>query len=79
MSIEIDPREIELNLLDHLKGLGFNRLSFGFQDTNLKVQEAINRVQDSDFVDQLIKRGRSLGFESINLDVIYGLPHQSAE
>jgi oxygen-independent coproporphyrinogen-3 oxidase len=79
MSIEIDPREIELDLLDHLKNLGFNRLSFGFQDANLEVQEAINRVQDSDFVKQLILRGRSLGFQSINLDVIYGLPHQRLE
>jgi oxygen-independent coproporphyrinogen-3 oxidase len=79
MSIEIDPREIELDLLDHLKNLGFNRLSFGFQDANLEVQEAINRVQDSDFVKQLIIRGRSLGFQSINLDVIYGLPHQRLE
>jgi len=79
MSIEIDPREIELDLLDHLKQLGFNRLSFGFQDANLKVQEAINRVQDSDFVNQLIQHGRSLGFQSINLDVIYGLPHQTPE
>ncbi len=77
MSIEIDPREIELDLLDHLKELGFNRLSFGVQDTNLKVQEAINRVQDTEFVQQLIERGRELDFDSVNLDLIYGLPHQT--
>ena len=79
MSIEIDPREIELDLLDHLKQLGFNRLSFGFQDANVKVQEAINRVQDTNFLAELMKRARSLNFNSINLDVIYGLPHQSPE
>ena len=79
MGIEIDPREIELELLDHLRRLGFNRLSFGLQDTNKEVQEAINRVQDTEFVAQLINRGRTLGFESINLDVIYGLPHQTPE
>lgn len=79
ISIEIDPREIELSLLDHLKELGFTRLSFGVQDTNLVVQEAINRIQDLDFIKQLIKRGKSLGFRSINLDVIYGLPHQTAD
>ena len=77
MSIEIDPREIELDLLDHLKELGFNRLSFGVQDTNLEVQEAINRVQDTDFVQQLIERGRALQFDSVNIDLIYGLPHQT--
>lgn len=79
MGIEIDPREIELELLDHLRALGFNRLSFGLQDTNKEVQAAINRVQDTEFVAALIKRGRALGFSSINLDVIYGLPHQTAE
>ena len=79
MSIEIDPREIELDLLDHLKQLGFNRLSFGVQDTNIEVQEAINRVQDTHFVHQLIERGRNLGFDSVNVDLIYGLPHQTED
>lgn len=78
LSIEIDPREIELNLLDHLKGLGFNRLSFGLQDTNLIVQESINRVQDIDFIAALLKRARELNYASVNLDLIYGLPHQTA-
>lgn len=77
MSIEIDPREIELDLLDHLKDLGFNRLSFGVQDTNLEVQEAINRVQDTEFVHQLIERGKTLNYDSVNIDLIYGLPHQT--
>ncbi|MBU2883377.1 oxygen-independent coproporphyrinogen III oxidase [Psychrosphaera sp. B3R10] len=77
MSIEIDPREIELDYLDHLYSLGFTRLSFGVQDTNLQVQEAINRVQDLTFIKSLLRRARDLGFCSINLDVIYGLPHQS--
>lgn len=76
-SIEIDPREIELELLDHLATLGFNRLSFGVQDTNLEVQQAINRVQDTGFIAELMTRARTLGFRSINLDLVYGLPHQS--
>ena len=79
MGIEIDPREVELDLLDRLRALGFNRLSFGLQDTNLEVQQAIKRVQDTEFVAELMTRGRALGFSSINLDVIYGLPHQTAE
>lgn len=77
MSIEIDPREIELELLDHLKSLGFNRLSFGVQDTNIEVQEAINRVQNTDFVRALLERARVLNYDSMNLDLIYGLPHQT--
>ena len=79
VSIEIDPREIELDYLDELKRLGFNRLSFGVQDTNLEVQEAINRIQDTNFIAQLIQRARALNIDSINLDVIYGLPHQSRD
>lgn len=76
MGIEIDPREIELDYIDHLASLGFNRLSIGVQDINEEVQVAINRVQDTDFVVDLIQRAKSLQFESINIDLIYGLPHQ---
>ena len=79
IAIEIDPREVELTLLDHLKSLGFNRLSFGLQDTNLDVQQAINRVQSTEFLAQLIQRAKALNYDSVNLDVIYGLPHQNRE
>lgn len=79
MSIEIDPREIELEMVDHLYSLGFNRLSLGVQDIDPKVQEAINRVQSTDFIEAFIKRAREVGFKSINLDLIYGLPHQTVE
>ncbi|MGJ8680121.1 oxygen-independent coproporphyrinogen III oxidase [Paraglaciecola sp.] len=79
MSIEIDPREIELDLLDHLYSLGFNRVSIGVQDTNTKVQHAINRPQSFAFIQKLIKRAKKLGFDSVNIDLIYGLPHQTQE
>lgn len=79
MGIEIDPREIELDYLNHLSSLGFNRLSIGVQDINQEVQEAINRVQDTDFIIELIQRAKQLRFESVNIDLIYGLPHQTAE
>ena len=79
MSIEIDPREIELNLADHLFELGFNRLSLGVQDIDLKVQKAINRVQSTEFIEQFIKHAKNVGFSSINIDLIYGLPHQTLE
>ena len=79
MSIEIDPREIELNLAQHLFDLGFNRLSIGVQDIDLKVQQAINRVQDTDFIHQFIREAKAVGFKSINIDLIYGLPHQNID
>ncbi len=78
-SIEIDPREIELPIIDELYAHGFNRLSFGIQDFDEKVQVAINREQDESFIEALIERARKVGFGSINLDLIYGLPHQTKE
>ena len=59
ISIEVDPREIELDILDHLRALGFTRLSMGVQDFNKVVQERVNRVQDEAFIFALIKRART--------------------
>jgi oxygen-independent coproporphyrinogen-3 oxidase len=79
MSIEIDPREIEMNLAEHLYNLGFNRLSIGVQDIDHKVQETINRVQSTEFISDFIAHAKQVGFKSINVDLIYGLPHQTLE
>ena len=79
MSIEIDPREIEMGLAEHLYSLGFNRLSFGVQDIDEKVQKAINRVQSTEFIGDFIKHSKEVGFDSINVDLIYGLPHQTTD
>ncbi len=79
MSIEVDPREIELDMADHLHDLGFNRISIGVQDIDQKVQETINRVQSTAFIEQLIHRAKDVGFKSVNVDLIYGLPHQTPE
>ena len=76
-SIEIDPREIELSYIDDLAEIGFNRLSIGVQDINKEVQEKINRVQSTTFIASLVARAKELGFSSINLDLIYGLPMQT--
>ncbi len=76
-SIEIDPRVTTKEQLETLYELGFNRLSLGIQDFNLKTQEAINRIQDFTLVDNLVKEARTIGFKSINFDLIYGLPYQS--
>lgn len=79
VSIEMDPREIELDMLDHLRNIGFNRISMGVQDFNKAVQKAVNREQDEEFVNALLVRARELGFQSTNLDLIYGLPLQNVE
>jgi oxygen-independent coproporphyrinogen-3 oxidase len=78
-SIEIDPRTIDEKRLDTLADLGFNRLSFGVQDFDLAVQKAVHRVQPAEQVFSLVAAARSRGFESINVDLIYGLPKQSPE
>ncbi len=78
ISIEIDPREIELNTLDHLRSEGFNRISIGVQDFNKEVQTLVNREQDEQFIFDLVNRAKALGFRSTNLDLIYGLPKQTA-
>jgi oxygen-independent coproporphyrinogen III oxidase len=78
-SIEIDPRTIDEKRLDTLAELGFNRLSFGVQDFDLAVQKAVHRVQPAEQVFSLVAAARARGFESINVDLIYGLPMQSPE
>ena len=77
MSIEVDPREIELDVIDHLRSLGFNRLSMGVQDFNKSVQERVNRVQDEEVIFGLMARAREQGFSSVSIDLIYGLPLQT--
>lgn len=79
ISIEMDPREIELNMLDHLREIGFNRISMGIQDFNKDVQKLVNREQDEAFIFELMKRAKELGFTSTNIDLIYGLPKQTVE
>ncbi|SIO24019.1 oxygen-independent coproporphyrinogen III oxidase [Salinivibrio sp. ES.052] len=79
ISIEVDPREIPLDMLDHLRNEGFNRISIGVQDFDKKVQQLVNREQDEGFIHALVAHARELGFRSTNLDLIYGLPSQSPE
>ena len=78
-SIEIDPREIALSMLDTLKEAGFNRISVGVQDFNKEVQVAVNREQSEQFIFDLVAKAKAMGFVSTNLDLIYGLPHQTPE
>lgn len=78
-SVEIDPRGLTREHLEAFREIGFNRTSFGVQDFNLEVQEAINRVQGEDITRQTVVWARELGYKSVNIDLIYGLPHQTLE
>ena len=79
VSIEVDPRTVTPARLAHLRELGFNRVSFGVQDFDPRVQQAVHRVQPFESVRALMASARELGFDSINADLIYGLPHQTPE
>ena len=78
-SIEVDPRTVTAERLAVLAELGFNRLSFGVQDFDAEVQKAVHRIQPADQVFALVEASRALGFESVNVDLIYGLPRQTPE
>lgn len=79
LSIEVDPRTVTPARLAQLRRLGFNRISFGVQDFDPQVQQAVHRVQPFDSVRELMTSARALGFESINADLIYGLPRQTQQ
>mgnify|MGYP000349586624 FL=1 len=78
-SVEIDPRTVTRERLAALATQGFNRLSFGVQDFEPAVQKAVHRIQPAEQVFDLVAAARELGFESINADLIYGLPMQTPE
>ena len=78
-SIEADPRTVDPGRIARLREAGFNRISFGVQDFNPEVQQAVHRVQDETQIRENIDAARQNGFASINLDLMYGLPLQSAD
>ncbi|NLY28971.1 MAG: oxygen-independent coproporphyrinogen III oxidase [Alcaligenaceae bacterium] len=77
LGVEIDPRTLAAGTLEHLAALGFNRTSFGVQDFNPAVQQAVNRIQPLEMVEHALSASRAAGFRSVNMDLIYGLPRQS--
>jgi oxygen-independent coproporphyrinogen-3 oxidase len=79
VAVEIDPRVTSFEQLEVLRELGFNRLSMGVQDFTPEVQRAVNRIQSVESTRALFERARQLGFQSINVDLIYGLPLQTLE
>ncbi|PLA75429.1 oxygen-independent coproporphyrinogen III oxidase [Hydrogenovibrio sp. SC-1] len=76
-SIEIDPREATKESVALLRELGFNRMSLGVQDFDPKVQKAVNRIQTQAQTFEVLEGAREAGFLSVNVDLIYGLPHQT--
>ena len=79
VSIEIDPRTASRERLRNMHEMGFNRVSFGVQDFDPDVQVAVHRIQPYEMVRELVAEARALRFESINADLIYGLPKQTPE
>jgi oxygen-independent coproporphyrinogen-3 oxidase len=78
-SVEIDPRELTRAHMEALADGGFNRMSMGVQDLNEQVQVAVNRVQPEEMSRSVLTWARELGFHSVNIDLIYGLPFQTVE
>jgi len=77
ISCEVDPRYFTKEHMDVLKAGGFNRLSFGVQDLNEEVQKTIHRIQPYETTQNVMNIAREAGIKSINIDLIYGLPHQN--
>ncbi|WP_066379155.1 MULTISPECIES: oxygen-independent coproporphyrinogen III oxidase [unclassified Anabaena] len=79
ISIEVNPRFLDRDYLFGLRNLGFNRISFGIQDFDFQVQQAVNRIQPEEMLFQVMDWVRDAGFTSVNVDLIYGLPYQNLE
>ncbi|MCP5518985.1 MAG: oxygen-independent coproporphyrinogen III oxidase [Verrucomicrobiales bacterium] len=77
--VEVDPRRLTRDHLVALREIGFNRTSMGVQDNNPVVQKAVHRIQPLDLTRQTVDWIRELGFTSLNIDLIYGLPHQTVD
>jgi len=78
-SIEIDPRECDEDTVRVLEEIGLNRMSMGVQDFDPIVQKAVNRIQSREETLRVLNEARAHGFESMNIDLMYGLPHQSVD
>jgi oxygen-independent coproporphyrinogen III oxidase len=78
-SVEMDPRYMTTSQVQILRGIGYNRASIGVQDLNMEVQKAIHRIQPFEQNREVTRWLRQAGFQSVNMDLIYGLPHQTPE
>ncbi|MDO4904778.1 MAG: oxygen-independent coproporphyrinogen III oxidase [Lautropia sp.] len=78
-SIEVDPRTVDAQRMENIRAMGFNRVSFGVQDLNPTVQQAIHRIQPESMIVALMEQAGQLDFRSINIDLVYGLPRQTLD
>jgi len=78
-SIEVDPRTVDAAAIHALRETGFNRVSFGVQDFDSRVQVAVHRLQSEQQTCGAMESARQAGFESVNVDLIYGLPKQTPQ
>ncbi len=78
-AIEVDPRTVTRERLRALSAMGFNRISFGVQDFNPETQKAVNRIQDESMIFSLVEDAKEVGFQSVSVDLIYGLPFQTPD
>ena len=79
IGLEVDPRSVEPADIRRLREIGFNRISIGIQDLDGAVQKAVNRVHDETRVAAVIGAAQAVGFDSVSIDLIYGLPRQTTE
>lgn len=79
IGLEVDPRSVDPADIRRLREIGFNRISIGIQDLDPEVQEAVNRVHDETRVASIVGAAQAVGFDSISVDLIYGLPKQTTE
>ncbi len=79
ISVEIDPRFFSKEHMDVMRKYGVNRISFGVQDFNDETQKAVNRIQPFDLTKEAVDIARKSGIDSINIDLIYGLPFQTLD
>lgn len=79
ISVELDPRRLTKEHVDAFRALGVNRFSFGLQDIKEDTQKTVNRIQPDHLNRQAISWAREAGITSLNLDLIYGLPHQTPQ
>ncbi len=78
-SIEVDPRVTTIEHLEMLHSRGFQRISMGVQDLNEQVQETVKRVYSEEALIEFVAAARRIGFEGVNIDLIYGLPYQTEQ
>ena len=79
IGLEVDPRSVQPADIRRLREIGFNRISIGIQDLDPEVQQAVNRVHDETRVAAILGAAQAVGFDSISVDLIYGLPKQTTE